>query len=262
MRLLFIGDVFGRPGRRAVREILPRLRKELAIDFAIANGENAASGAGITPDAAEELFEAGVDALTGGNHSWDKREGHGVLDSDLRVLRPANYVEEVPGRGVGVYDCGGERIAVVSLLGRVFMPNVDCPFRAIDTILEDLSSVTRVVVVDFHAEATSEKIGMGWYLDGRTTLLVGTHTHVQTADERILPRGTACLTDAGMTGPHDSVIGVRKEQAIDRLRLQIPIRFQPAEGDIRLHGVFVRCDPATGRALEITRIQRSMEDLA
>lgn len=260
MNILFIGDIFGRPGRRGVVSLLPGLRKELQIDAVIANGENAAAGAGITADAAQEVFDAGVDVLTGGNHSWDRREGHPVLDRDLRVLRPANYPDEVPGRGVGVYTIGGETIAVVNLLGRVYMPNVDCPFRSADRILETLHSVTRTVIVDFHAEATSEKLGMAWYLDGRASLVVGTHTHVQTADERILPRGTAAITDVGMTGPHDSIIGVRKELALERLRNQIPVKFQPAEGDVRLHAVAVRVDPSNGRALSIRRVSREIEE--
>ncbi len=231
----------------------------MQVDFCIANGENAAAGSGITQETAEELFSSGVDVLTGGNHTWDKREGISFLDNELRCLRPANYPEGVPGRGVGVYACGGEKVAVVNLLGRVFLQNVDCPFAAADRILDTLASVTNIVILDMHAEATSEKIAMGWYLDGRVSLLVGTHTHVQTADERILPRGTAYLTDAGMTGPHDSVIGVRKELALEKLRTHLPVRFQPAEEDLRLNGLHVRIDPATGRALQVTRIQRTLE---
>jgi metallophosphoesterase (TIGR00282 family) len=259
MNLLFIGDVFGKPGRRAVTELLPQLKRELAVDFCVVNAENAASGAGITPEIATELLEAGADVLTGGNHTWDRKEGHAVLDNELRVLRPANYPEEVAGRGSGVYTINGEKVAVVNLIGRVFLHPVDCPFRAADRILESLANVTTWVFVDFHAEATSEKQAMGWYLDGRVTAMAGTHTHVQTADERILPRGTAYITDAGMTGPHDSVIGVRKELALERLRTQLPVRFQPAEGDIRLHGIWVRSNPATGRALEVRRIARSLD---
>ena len=261
MNILFIGDIFGKPGRRAVQELLPRLRQELEVDFCVGNGENTASGAGITPDTTDELFQAGVDVLTGGNHTWDRREGHAILDRDLRLLRPANYPQDVPGRGVGVYDCGAEKIAVVNLLGRVFMPPVDSPYHAVDGILESLAGVTSLILVDFHAEATSEKIAMGWYLDGRVSLVVGTHTHVQTADERILPRGTAAMTDLGMTGPHDSIIGVRKELALQKLLTQIPIKFQPADGDIRLHGLWVRCDAATGRAVQVKRIARSLDDL-
>ncbi len=197
--------------------------------------------------------------LTGGNHTWDKREGIGVLNNELRCLRPANYPEGVPGRGVGVYTCGEEKIAVVNLLGRVFLQNVDCPFATADQILESLSSVTNLVLIDMHAEATSEKIAIGWYLDGRVSVIVGTHTHVQTADERILPRGTAYLTDAGITEQHDSVIGVRKELALEKLRTHLPVRFQPAEDDLRLHGLWVRVDPATGRALQVQRIQRTLD---
>jgi len=261
IRILFLGDVFGKPGRRAVHQLLPSLRRELQVDFCVANAENAAAGAGITPDSAEELFASGVDVLTGGNHTWDRREGLSVVENDLRVLRPANYPEGVPGRGVGLYPCHGEQIAVVSLIGRIFLPAVDCPFQGIDRILESLGGVTPLVLIDFHAEATSEKVAMGWYLDGRVSVLIGTHTHVQTGDERILPRGTAYMTDAGMTGPHDSIIGVRKELALDRFLRHLPVKFQPAEEDIRLQGLWIRCDPATGRALEVQRIQRSLEDM-
>jgi len=259
MNILFVGDIFGKPGRRAMAELLPGLRRELSIDFCIANGENAAGGTGITTDVVDELLACGVDVLTGGNHTWDKREGIAILDRELRCLRPANYPEGVPGRGVGLYDCGAEKIAVVNLVGRIFLSNVDCPFAAADRVLEDLAAVTPLVFVDMHAEATSEKLGMGWYLDGRVTAVIGTHTHVQTADERILPRGTAYLTDAGMTGPHDSVIGVRKELALERLRTQLPVRFQPAEEDIRLMGLVVQCDPSSGRALKVERLERTLD---
>jgi 2',3'-cyclic-nucleotide 2'-phosphodiesterase len=260
MNLLFIGDVFGRPGRKAVQTLVPRLRREMQVDFCIANAENAAAGSGITQETADELFSAGVDVLTGGNHTWDKREGLSVIENELRCLRPANYPDGVPGRGVGVYPCGGEKIAVVNLLGRVFLQNVDCPFAAADRILESLASVTSLILVDMHAEATSEKIALGWYLDGRASVVVGTHTHVQTADERILPRGTAYMTDAGMTGPHDSIIGVRTELALEKLRTHLPVRFQPAEGDVKLHALWVRIDPATGRALQVRRIQRGLDE--
>lgn len=259
MNLLFLGDIFGKPGRRAVSELLADLRKEFSIDFCVANGENAAAGAGITHDIAAELLQNGIDVLTGGNHTWDRREGVSVLDDELAVLRPANYPPSVSGRGVGVYPCGDERIAVVSLVGRVFLPPVDCPFQKIDEILDSLASVTSIVMVDIHAEATSEKRALGWYLDGRVSLLVGTHTHVQTADAQILPRGTAYLTDAGMTGPHDSIIGVRKELALEKLLTHLPVRYQPAEEGIRLEGVWVRIDSKTGRAVEVNAIQRSVD---
>lgn len=261
MNLLFIGDVFGKPGRRAVQGILPSLRREFAVDFCVANGENLASGAGVTGETAEELFAAGVDVLTGGNHTFDRREGLSAIEDDLRILRPANYPPGTPGRGAGVYECGESRVAVVNLIGRVFLLNADDPFRAADEVLETLIRVTPIIVVDFHAEATSEKIAMGWYLDGRASLVVGTHTHVATADERVLPRGTAYQSDAGMTGPHDSVIGVRKELALHKLRSQMPVKFQPAEGDIRLHALLVRIDPSSGRAQQARRIERHLDDL-
>jgi 2',3'-cyclic-nucleotide 2'-phosphodiesterase len=260
LNLLFIGDVFAKPGRMGVRAMLPDLRREFSIDFCVANAENSASGAGITADTAEELFGAGVDVLTGGNHTFDRREGLAAIERDLRILRPANYPPGTVGRGVGVYPCGGRQIAVVNLIGRVFLMNVDDPFRAADEILESLASVTPIVIVDIHAEATSEKLAMGWYLDGRATVVVGTHTHVPTADERILPRGTAYQSDAGMSGPHDSIIGVRKELALRKLRTQLPVKFEPAEGDIRLNGLLVRCDPETGQALQVRRITRCLDD--
>lgn len=261
MRLFFIGDVFGSPGRRAVSQLLPGLRTQHRIDVVIANAENTVSGAGINAGTAEELFRAGVDILTGGNHTFDKAEGIPVIDSDLRVLRPLNYPEGTPGRGVGVYRVGPHELAVISAMGRVYMQPLACPFRALDAALESLSTVTPIVFVDFHAEATAEKVGLGWYLDGRVSALVGTHTHVQTADERILPRGTAYLTDAGMTGPHDSVIGTRKEQALARMIQQLPVRFQPAEHDIRLHGVLIDIDPASGRATSIARLNAVLPEV-
>jgi len=259
VNLLFIGDLFGKPGRRAAQRLLPGLRAELEVDFVVGNCENAASGAGITPDTASELFDAGIDVMTGGNHIFDRREGLRLLDDELRILRPSNYPQGTPGRGIGLYPCGDEKVAVVNLIGRIFLKTVDCPFQVADIDLESLSKVTPIVLVDFHAEATSEKQAMGWYLDGRATLIAGTHTHVQTADERILPRGSAYITDVGMTGPHDSIIGVRKELALERLRTQMPVRFQPADEDIRLQAVWVRCDRSSGRALEVRRINRSLQ---
>lgn len=258
MRILFVGDVFGRPGRKAVGRLLPTLREELSCDFVIANGENAAAGNGITPDTAEEIFRAGADVITGGNHIWDKEEGIALLERDSRILRPANYPPGTPGRGHGVFPIGGVRVAVVSVQGRIFMPPLDCPFRTMEAVLEKLTGATPIIIVDVHAEATSEKMGLGWYLDGRVSALVGTHTHVATADERILPRGTAFLTDVGMTGPHDSIIGVRKELALKRMMRQMPVRFQPADRDVRLHGVLIEVDAETGRASSITRVQRPM----
>lgn len=260
MRLLFIGDIFGSPGRRAITRLVPGLRRELELDFVIANGENAVSGAGLNPASVEEILGAGVDVITGGNHGFDKAEGIPVIDREPRVLRPINYPPGTPGRGVGVYAAGETKIAVISVMGRIFMQPLDCPFRGVDTALEEIGDRASIVFVDFHAEATSEKIGLGWYLDGRVSAVVGTHTHVQTADEKILPRGTAHLTDAGMTGPHDSIIGTRKELALQRMLAQMPVRFQPAERDVRLHGALIDIDPDNGRARSITRIARLLTE--
>lgn len=256
MKILFLGDVVGRPGRRLVQRLLPDLRRELSADLVIANGENAAAGNGITADTAGELFGAGVDVLTGGNHIWDKEEGVSLVDRDERIVRPVNYPPGTPGRGFAVFTAGGQRVAVISVLGRIFMHPVDCPFRGVDGALQKLAGQTSIIFVDAHAEATSEKMALGWYLDGRVSAIVGTHTHVATADERVLPRGTAFLTDAGMTGAHDSIIGVRKELALRRMLSSMPVRFQPADGDPWLNGALVEIDPATGRAKRIERIRR------
>jgi len=254
MRILFVGDVVGRPGREILARRLRRLRARQRADLVIVNAENAAGGIGLTPQTAREIFAAGADVLTGGNHSWDKREIFPFLDERPDVLRPANFPEGTPGRGVHVAaTAGGRSVAVVNLQGRVFLDPIEDPFRAADRILADLDGGPRVVVVDFHAEATSEKIAMGWYLDGRATAVLGTHTHVPTADARVLPGGTAYVTDVGMTGPYDSVIGVRKEQAIERFLSQRPVRYSVAEDDVRIAAVVVEADPATGRAVSIER---------
>jgi len=255
LRILFVGDVVGAPGRRIVRKHLKGLIREVGAELTIVNGENAAGGAGLTAPTAEELLGAGAQVITTGNHVWDKRDVVAVLERDPRVLRPANYPEGSPGRGVALVDVGGTRVAVVNLMGRVFMPLTDDPFRAADRILADLRGEARVVVVDFHAEATSEKSAMGWALDGRVSAVLGTHTHVATADARILPGGTAFITDVGMTGPFDSVIGVKKEQAIERFRTSRSIPYETAEHDVRLAAVTVDVDPASGRATAITRVE-------
>ncbi len=260
MQILFIGDIFGRPGRTIVKERLPGLVKEHAIDLVVANGENAAAGFGITPTLAEELFEMGIDVLTSGNHIWDKREVIAYFESAdgnpystaRRLLRPANYPPGMPGWGIYQGSKGEVPYAVLNLQGRVFMAANDDPFRVADQLLSQTSA--KVVLVDMHAEATSEKISMGWYLDGRVTAVVGTHTHVPTADERVLPRGTAYITDVGMTGPYDSVIGIKKELILDRFLTNMPTRFEAATGDVRLHGIVVDCDEQSGRARTIKRI--------
>ncbi len=257
LRVLFIGDIVGRQGRKAVQRILPGLKQEFQIDLTIANCENAAGGFGLTKKLADELTEAGIDVMTSGNHIWDRREIVPYLDSLPNVLRPLNYPPGVPGRGRAIYEVtGGRRICVVNLMGRVFMRAIDCPFRTIDTLLNQIENMC--TIVDMHAEATSEKIAMGWYLDGRVSAVLGSHTHVQTADERILPGGTAYITDAGMTGPFDSVIGIEKKAIIERFLTGIPSRFDAATQDVRFCGVVVSIDTTTSRALEIVRLQRSV----
>ncbi|MFY9560561.1 MAG: TIGR00282 family metallophosphoesterase [Terriglobales bacterium] len=261
MNILFIGDIFGRPGRTIVKERLPELVKQHSVDLVIANGENAAAGFGITPPLAEELFELGIEVMTTGNHVWDKREiieyfqmADGNPHSPARrLLRPANFPASMPGQGVYEGQKSGVAYAVINLQGRVFMGASDDPFRVADKILEKIKA--KVIFVDFHAEATSEKNAFGWYLDGRVTAVVGTHTHIPTADEIVLPKGTAYITDVGMTGPYDSVIGVRKELVIDKFLRGMPARFEAASGDVRLCAVVVECDAKTGRA---TRMERLM----
>ena len=260
MRILFIGDIFGRPGRTIVRERLAGLVKEQQADLIIANGENSAAGFGITPQLAEELFDFGIDVITTGNHVWDKREIVEYFESAngnphspaRRVLRPANYPAGMPGAGFYEGRKGDVPYAVINLQGRVFMASNDDPFRKADEILKKIEA--KVILVDVHAEATSEKISIGWYLDGRVTAVVGTHTHIPTADERVLPNGTAYITDVGMTGPYDSVIGVKKELVVGKFLNNMPVRFEAATGDVRLCGVLVDCDERTGKARKIHRI--------
>lgn len=262
IRLLFIGDLIGRPGRELVRRGLPALIARHQIDLVIANGENAAAGFGITPDIAEELFAIGVDVLTGGNHTWDKKEIFPYFADQPRIIRPANFPPGAPGRGVYIARARrGIPVAVVNVMGRVFMTALDDPFKV---ALEEVEAARRevpVVFVDFHAEATSEKTAMGWYLDGRATAVVGTHTHVQTADERVLPQGTAYITDVGMTGAHDSVIGVERGAILQRFLTGLPQRFETATENPRLNAVVVAADEVTGRATAIERLNLSMHEL-
>lgn len=255
MRTLFLGDIFGRPGRRLVQQKLQGLLHEHRIDFCIANIENAAGGFGITPPIADELLNCGIDLLTSGNHIWDKRAATEYLSAQPRLLRPHNYPPGVPGTGMFIGDTScGLRVGVLNLQGRVFMATVDCPFRIGMEAVEHIRKQTPIIIVDFHAEATSEKQAMGWYLDGRVSAVIGTHTHVQTADDRILPRGTAYITDIGMTGPHDSVIGSATDLALDRFLRQIPVRLEPASGNLRLCGVVIEIEESSGRALAIERL--------
>jgi metallophosphoesterase (TIGR00282 family) len=256
LRILMIGDVVGRPGRRAVQQFLPGLRHDYEIDLIVANGENAAGGIGITPDIAKELFDCGIDVLTTGNHIWAKKEIIPFLDEDFPIIRPLNYPPGVPGRGF-LEEKGA---LIVNLIGRVFIGGFDCPFRAIDCLLSEIKTDAKVIIVDFHAEATSEKVAMGKYLDGRVSAVLGTHTHVGTADACILPKGTAYVTDVGMVGSVDSVIGVDAESAIRSFLTSMPHRFFAAEGTAAFDAVLVDVDEATGKAVSIQRIQLRGED--
>lgn len=260
MNIIMIGDIVGRPGRRAVKELLPSLLREYQIDLVLANGENAAGGNGITPDLAEELFTFGVDILTMGNHVWDKKEILPYFEVENRIVRPANYPPGAPGKGFLIFPVTRNvKVGVLNLAGRVFMGDLDCPFRCADAMLAEIKRQTPVIIVDFHAEATSEKQALGWYLDGRVTAVLGTHTHTQTADERLLPAGTAYITDVGMTGPRDSVLGVKSEIILKKFMTQMPVRFEIADGVAQLNAVVLGINPANGEAYSIKRVQRYLE---
>jgi 2',3'-cyclic-nucleotide 2'-phosphodiesterase len=256
VKILFLADVFGVPGRRAVEERLPALRERYDVDLAIVNGENAADGAGITGKLADKLLAAGADVVTLGNHTYRRGGVASYLAGSERVIRPANFGAQAPGRGLAVVEArNGVVVAVLNLLGQLFLPTPVSPWEVVDDLVEEARAAAPVVVVDFHAEATSEKVALASWLDGRVTAVIGTHTHVQTNDARILPGGTAALSDAGMSGPHDSVIGVRAELAIERMRTRLPVRFEPAEGDVRLEGALVTCtEQGRAEAIELVRI--------
>jgi metallophosphoesterase (TIGR00282 family) len=263
VNILLIGDVVGRPGRELVRKGLRALIEVHGVDFVIANAENAAAGFGVTKDIGDALLESGIDMMTSGNHIWDKKEVIDYIKAEPRLLRPANYPAGVPGRGSSVADTGdGRAVGVINVMGRVFMLPIDDPFAVVLREIDAIRHRTRFIIVDFHAEATSEKIAMGWHLDGRVTAIIGTHTHVQTADERILPKGTAYLTDVGMTGPHDSIIGMEVGPSLARFLNGMPTRFEPATGNPRLNGVIVEADDRTGLAKRIVRISYSETELA
>lgn len=255
MRVLMVGDVVGKAGRLLTHELVPILRTEHKVDFVIVNGENSAGGIGITPDIANAFLRHQIDVITLGNHAWGKRDIYPMLDEEPRLLRPGNYPPGAPGRGWGVFGSPAGSFGVVSLQGRTFMEAIDDPFRAIDAILEELHKRTRLIFIDFHAEATSEKVAFGYYVDGRVSAVVGTHTHIQTADERILDGGTAYLTDVGMTGPIDSVIGMKRDIVIPKFTSGLPARFEVADGEAQLCGVLVDIDTATGKATAIQRLQ-------
>ena len=257
MKVLFLGDIFGNPGRTVISRELPKLIKKHGADLVIANGENAAGGIGIHPGIADFLLDAGIDVITSGNHIYKKKEIYDYINAQPRLIKPANFPPDTPGNGYYIFynpKFLEKKVAVVNVCGRVFVENLDCPFRKMDELLSEIYSQTNIVIVDFHAEVTSEKIAMGWYLDGRVSAVIGTHTHVQTADERILPKGTAFISDAGMVGPRDSVIGVKKELIIERFVKMMPQKFVVANDDIWVNGVVLDIDQSSGRTKSITRI--------
>lgn len=254
MRVLFIGDIVGKTGRGAVRALLPLIINKYKVDLVIANAENAAGGFGITEKVASELFSYGINVLTSGNHIWDKKESIPYIGKESRIIRPLNYPPGVPGFGSITWVVRDRKIGIINLSGRVFMSNIDCPFRVGLSEIERLREETNIIIVDFHAEATSEKIAFGYYVDGRVSAVIGTHTHVQTADERILPKGTAYITDVGMTGPSDSVIGIDKEQIIERFLLQMPKKFETAKGNGIFSAVVVEINDDSGKATAIQRL--------
>jgi metallophosphoesterase (TIGR00282 family) len=259
MKILFIGDIVGNPGRGAVKYFLPKLKKEHQLDFIIANAENAAGGSGITVAVAEELFKYGVSVLTSGDHIWKKKDVFDIIDKEERLLRPLNFPRGAPGRGFGVFQLEtGDKVGVINLQGRVFMEALDSPFQSALEAQKEIALQTKIIIVDIHAEATSEKIALGWYLDGLVSAVIGTHTHIQTADEKILPKGTAYITDAGMVGPYNSVIGRKIEDVLERFITSIPRRFEIAEGDVQLHGVVLDIDEKSGQAKSIIRIQEKL----
>lgn len=253
MKVLFIGDIVGNPGRKAAKEIITAIKKEMPFDYCIANGENSAGGSGITYLVAQELYKIGINAITMGNHTWSKREVTNFIDSDNRIIRPANYPSELPGKGSQIID---GKLGIVNVLGRVYMDGVDCPFKAAEREVEYLKSFVKVVIVDIHAEATSEKCAMAWLLDGRVSCVLGTHTHVQTADERIFPCGTAFISDVGMTGPYEGIIGVERHLVIEKFITHMPVKFEVAKGPVQFNAVYLNIDDKTGKTNEIQRISK------
>lgn len=254
MRVLMVGDICGSPGRQAAARHIPALRKKYEIDFVVANGENAAAGSGLTRKVLDELQRMEIDVITSGNHIWDKKEVFQFIDDEPYLVRPANYPPGTPGKGYCVFPWKEKKVGIINLSGRSFMPPMDCPFRAADALLAKLDHQCDLILLDFHAETTSEKMAMGWYLDGKITCLVGTHTHIQTADERILPKGTAYITDLGMVGPWNSVLGVDKDLVLKKFRTALPVRFEIAEAPNVFCGVVLSIDDASNRVQEITRI--------
>ena len=258
MKILFIGDIIGKAGRKVIHQLLPEILRDFQIDFCIANGENASGGFGLTSIIAKQLYEEKIDVLTSGNHIWDNKDIFSFISTEKRLLRPANY-PKAPGFSSSVYIAeNGQKVGVLNLSGRIFMHPLDCPFQIALEKVYELQKECATIIVDFHAEATSEKIAMGWYLEGEVSAVIGTHTHVQTADDTILPKGTAYITDVGMTGPFDSVIGIEKDIIIEKFLTQMPNKFKVARGDLRLYGVVLDIDQDTGKALDIKRLQVSV----
>lgn len=256
MNILFIGDIFGNPGRKATKEMIRRLKKDRHIDFFLANGENAAGGSGITYVVAQELYNLGIDGITLGNHTWSKREIVNFISTDKCIVRPANYPPEVPGLGSTIIK---DQVGLLNLMGRVYMDSIDCPFKAAEREIAYLKEHVKVIVVDMHAEATSEKCALGWFLDGKVSCVLGTHTHVQTADEKILPFGTGYITDVGMTGPYEGVIGVKRDTIINKFITHMPSRFEVARGKAQFSAVYLEIDDKTGKTLNIERIFKVLE---
>jgi hypothetical protein len=256
LKVLFIGDVVGSPGRKIIKQILPEIKKENSIDFCIANGENAAGGKGITYVVAQELYSSGIDALTMGNHVWSKSEVLTFIDEDNKIVRPANYPEELPGKGSTIISNGSASIGILNIMGRIFMEGIDSPFKSAEKEIKELKKSTKVIIVDMHAEASSEKCAVAWHLDGKVSCVLGTHTHVQTSDERILPFGTAFITDVGMTGPHDGIIGVDKDIILNRFLTHMPIRHELAKGRIQFNSVILEIDEKNGKTIKIERFNQ------
>ncbi len=254
MRVLFIGDIVGNPGRKIIKELLSGIKKDNNIDFCIANGENAAGGKGITYVIAQELYKAGIDAITTGNHVWARTEVLSFIDSDDKIVRPANFPEELPGKGSTIISNASGSIGVINIMGRIFMEGIESPFKAADKELAEIKKITKVVIVDMHAEASSEKCAIAWYLDGKVSCVAGTHTHVQTSDERIFPFGTAFITDVGMTGPHDGIIGVDKDIILDRFLTHMPTRHELAKGRVQFNSIILDIDEKTGKSKSIERL--------
>jgi len=255
LNILIIADIVGRPGRKAIKTLLPKLQKENAIDFVIANAENAAGGRGLNHQVMNELLTSGIDVLTMGNHVWDNKEIYSFIDDEFRLIRPLNFPPYCPGQGYHIYPGGiGKKIGVINAMGRVFLPALDCPFRTIEEVLQEIQEECDIIIIDIHAEATSEKLALAYYLDGKVTAVVGTHTHIQTADERIMPGGTAYITDLGMTGPVESILGMDKDMVIKKIIYQRPVRLEVAGGSAQLQGVILKIDEASNKVITIDRV--------